>query len=878
MNRRFFVLSILILFQMVWAVDVYLQTDHGVPHIMVDGKAVRQRWFWGNQATDQLKLKPGWQEVSASYLPRLTGVHNITFHLRFPHKPNEFLLASYEVFDETAGQPLVPCYDFTGQTGSIPQGWVAWPTDPQKNTVGFTQLVEKATPEGRTAWRITLKNPSDGGAWPDFHLYTKPTKMELTAGHIYTIRFRIWAKETSSVIPGAYEPAHPSYMAAFHSEYLHKDTIFMQQIRLAHDVGVNFVTTIVPLPWAQAGMETDWGKVDGVMDEVLAANPEALIIPRIRLDAPRWWIDAHPDDIVGWQEPKYGHATTASVCSQAWLHDSLSNLRKCIAHLEERYPGRIAGYHPCNLNTWEWFYQDSWREDYHGYSPVEINGFREWLKRKYQTDQTLQVAWHDPDVILDTVLPPTVEERRSAKSIAGFLLPEAAQKVIDHNLFLQDAIADAILTTARTVREATPERRLVVFFYGYICEFANMNRMSACGHLAMNRLLDSPDIDILCSPISYHDRLDGGSGSSMTCAESVLLHDKLWFYEDDTRTYLAADGNLAGLNDYVKTPHASHDVLLRNNAQEVIRNLGCWWMDLAAIGWYNDPMLWTANSALAGMEQSKLAQPHLYEPPIAWVLDEHSAIYTKDARRITAPSIYELRAKLARCGAPFGQYYLDDLLNGLVKSHLVIMGNMQVCHEITRLKEILADRFVLWVHAPGIIHPNFGCDLARSAELTGFQLSSLGNKEQKAVLKTTELGRHYGLPETWNVAAFETEVFAVTEQPGDEVLARWSNGTAAVIHRDNAIFSASPDLPSELFTLAAYFAGVHLYSIDNCVLYTYGEYLMVHGTHDGPVTLRFPTPTHVKNVVTGKMVVAGAVPEWHLTLKKGQTLVLQLDK
>ena len=91
MNRRFFVLSILILFQMVWAVDVYLQTDHGVPHIMVDGKAVRQRWFWGNLATDQLKLKPGWQEVSASYLPQLTGVHNLTFHLRFPHKPNEFL-------------------------------------------------------------------------------------------------------------------------------------------------------------------------------------------------------------------------------------------------------------------------------------------------------------------------------------------------------------------------------------------------------------------------------------------------------------------------------------------------------------------------------------------------------------------------------------------------------------------------------------------------------------------------------------------------------------------------------------------------------------------------------------------------------------------
>ncbi|MFV1965697.1 MAG: hypothetical protein ACC628_09770 [Pirellulaceae bacterium] len=43
----------------------------------------------------------------------------------------------------------------------------------------------------------------------------------------------------------------------------------------------------------------------------------------------------------------------------------------------------------------------------------------------------------------------------------------------------------------------------------------------------------SAHIDLLCSPISYFDRQWRGTGASMTAAESVMMHGKLWLNEDD---------------------------------------------------------------------------------------------------------------------------------------------------------------------------------------------------------------------------------------------------------------------------------------------------------------------------------------------------------
>src|ERR1035441_4987665 len=69
-------------------------------------------------------------------------------------------------------------------------------------------------------------------------------------------------------------------------------------------------------------------------------------------------------------------------------------------------------------------------------------------------------------------------------------------------------------------------KRLVAFFNGYIYDLpGSMN-----GHTRMDRLLASPDIDMIAAPISYNtlqERLGGGAGGAMSALDSVALHGKL---------------------------------------------------------------------------------------------------------------------------------------------------------------------------------------------------------------------------------------------------------------------------------------------------------------------------------------------------------------
>lgn len=855
--------------------DIRVRSTEGVPRIEVDGQAVRSRWFWGGMGGGIIQLAKGPQEITINMLPVFSGDTNVTFHFRFPIKNGRYLIDRFRVIDETDGSVLVPEFDFEKDEKGLAQGWNYFPRD-ERNTVGSVDIEPNGGVGGSHALRVDLKNPPRGTRGPDFHVYTIAKVMKLKAGHVYSVRFWIDSLEQSNVTFGAYRPASPSFVRAMQMISMGGDklSLFQRQLKHAKEVGVDFISPACNAPWVEPGKEPDMSGVDAVMQQILAVNPNAKVVPRLGTNPPGWWLQQNPGEMMKW-DSKVPHVPHVSVSSRKWRECVAENLRVTIEYLEKNYPNNMAGYHPGGQNTSEWFYRDSWGQDYHGYSVCEREAFRRWLERRYKTDAALSAAWGKPGLSLKTVEPPTVEERKNAASYAGLVVPGAAQSVIDHNIFLQDEMVETLLEFGQVIRKATNGKRLVCFFYGYPYEFSGINRQSATGHLAMQRLLDSPDIDILCSPVSYFDRNLGGGGYSMTCSESVQRAGKLWLYEDDTRTHLAAGGSLASLSYHAPDQWSSKQILLRNTGEEIIRNYACWWMDLINVGWYNDPELWTIIRDLKEMEEKKLARPEVYKPSIAHVFDEISARYTISLGKVSSVSNSFMRRELARVGASYGQYYLEDILRNGVDASMVILANAWVLDDAQRerLQAVLKDKFALWVHAPGIMDPAKGVVLERSKALTGYGLTPL--KGVAGTVTATARGRELGLPERWTVGAAPELLFSV-EAAGGDVLATWPDGSAAVVLKEKSLFSASPELPRELLALALKRAGIHRYTEDGCVLYTDEKNVLVHATREGDVTLRFPKASVVYDVMTGNALSQQAVSSLRLSLKFGETRILEL--
>ena len=200
------------------------------------------------------------------------------------------------------------------------------------------------------------------------------------------------------------------------------------------------------------------------------------------------------------------------------------------------YADRVIGYHLASGTTEEWSVgrnEDEWVD----YSPANTRAFRRWLQTKYSTDERLRSAWAEPAVTLTTAAIPT-KARRQASQLGWLRDPAREQAAINYYLYNSDLVADTIGYFAKAVKDLTQREKIVGVFYGYLLQLCGEQRQQNGGHLALQRVLASPDVDFLCSPTSYAFRQLGGEGTchAMSLLGSVQLHGKLWFDENDVRT------------------------------------------------------------------------------------------------------------------------------------------------------------------------------------------------------------------------------------------------------------------------------------------------------------------------------------------------------
>ena len=638
---------------------------------------------------------------------------------------------------------------------------------------------------------------------------------------------------------------------------------FEHQVKMAVAAGVRFITFPLYWPLVKTGSPADWHALDVVVEQVLAIHPRTLLIPRISVELPAWWLAAHPDCVAVWNPSlPQRHAVTAA---PEFRRDAAQSVQALVAHLEEKFGTRIAGYHLCAQNTGEWFYPEAWHSALSGYAKADEDTWRQWLRDKYHDDTALSAAWKNPRATLAAVVVPPPSVRLA--SPAGTLRdPQKERLLLDFAQYRQEAMADCICELARAARQASGGRKLVLFFYGYLFELAPCNEGPAkAGHYALRRVLNSPDIDILCAPISYFDRGLGQSAPVMTAAESVALAGKMWLNEDDTRTYLGS-GDWPGVYDAVKTLEETNQELLRNTAQCALRNFATWWMDLGATGWFDDPGMWEQMRRLDILDQALLKQSRPFRPEVAAVIDEQAMLgVAAGGAVVVRPGVYEARRPLGRIGAPCGYYMQDDVLAGKVKAKMFVLLTSWYLNTEQRqqLRAATRDALRLWCYAPGY-YAEQGASLMAMHDLTGFQFKQLHGV--KAWVTPTDAGRRVGMQTEFGVPRAITPLFAVTDAQPNDVLATYPDGSAAVVLRrgatDGDLFIGAPGFTSELLRVAARQAGVHLFTQRDCNVYANGPYVLLHAVADGRLEINTGRAGPVRDLLTGEQLGVGPVVFW----------------
>ncbi|MGL4594452.1 MAG: beta-galactosidase, partial [Thermoguttaceae bacterium] len=443
-----------------------------VPHILVDGEPVRTRMFFGNPGSRPIAIGTEPQIIQFVFRPLETELERATVHFRFDQKPATIVLDDIlveEVTTDSSGAVTAtknvfgPCH-FENGMSDFDAEWQFWPNG-EANTTGAIHVEPKVGQNGSSGLVVQRTAPKSGN-WPDFHFFHKPN-LALDRKKEYRVSLWIKSDVPNGLCMAFYRPGTTFTLLGI------TDDFFERQIQMANKAGARFISFSIPLPWPAPGKPVDWSAVDSACRRVLNADPNALLLPRVPMDPPQWWVDSHPGDVIRWEGTPHEARRVAAVSSTKYRQEAAQRLEALVRHLEATFGPNMAGYHPCGQNTGEWFYQDSWGPALNGYAESDAAAWKAWLASRYKNDAGLKAAWKDENVSLENVAVPTSELRRSLESgvLRDIAVNPQFQAVLDFNEFQQEQMADTVLAFAKTVRDASGGKRLVVFFYGYVFEF-----------------------------------------------------------------------------------------------------------------------------------------------------------------------------------------------------------------------------------------------------------------------------------------------------------------------------------------------------------------------------------------------------------------------
>lgn len=601
--------------------------------------------------------------------------------------------------------------------------------------------------------------------------------------------------------------------------------------------------------------------VDAALHRLLAAVPGVLVLPELCVNAPTWWRQAHPRELL---RLSGGASKTAqkwdlpppSVSSAAWGADAAQAVGALVTHLERGPFGDVvAAYQVSSGLQGRWISEDVTADGVGDYSAPQEAAFQRWLESLYGTLEALHGAWSQPVHPVGTeanggraVLSwqeariPSAEQRTRGRT--WLLDPAEDQAVVDYRRSASHAtvaLADAL---AGAVKAACGGAKVCGAAYGHFMELAAHDRaLELGGHLAVSEALEAKNLDFLVGP------------PTTVAPHAALMPTASVFWA--RKAYLP-DGSAPG-GDPWEAVAASLEQGPTVCAPPV-KGLG------ACLDW------------LASLDTRSNAE-------IAVLVDDASAAYLGHRDPVKKPLLTLQMAEVRKVGAPVDVWLLRDLLERRLPPYklYVFVDAFRVGPE--RIPALLAAlgpgrRTAVWMCAPGVVGGGLSGRLM--FHLTGVGATVEDRAGPLLVNLTAPVssltpglapGLSYGLSQTvspqLDVVGDRLRVLGTNPRGQPTLVAAEAEGKVSV-------FSAAPDMPAELLRALARGAGVHIYTQGGDRFYCTRSLVALHAEAPGRRVIQLPRPADVYQLPANTKMATGA-REIVVEMRQGETRLFRLQ-
>jgi hypothetical protein len=434
---------------------------------------------------------------------------------------------------------------------------------------------------------------------------------------------------------------------------------------------------------------SQWQETLDMAQYLIDLAPDVRFWLRCNCSPPKRWIGKFQDELLlNAYGKRYTEPSLASDRYDVQVRDFLVNM---VRQTEAQpWADRLIGYLVYPLGegttqlTCEGFLFDQ--------SPVMLHGFRDFLRRRYVTEASLQAAWRQAGVTLATApLPHDEDFRQRGRVQAGMMvaLGQADYKSACHRLhwpepfetaperdycqYMRELTERNFRTLLQAIKRAAPGKlagldgfKQTMLGWPLLARSAGdytaydgaMHAVS--GAFAMAALLEWPELDAVATPHDYLHRGMGFGYEGEGIGDSVILRKKMMLMEEDQRTHCRPEGpqrwNM--LQSGTQVPAG----LWRNFAAALSRAYDTYPMDLCGPSFFMGDDVQSVLGRRAEIQKAAGAWPRAEIPCIVMVLDDTSVLeedFTIGYQNLAV--IQQRQYGLARCGVPYRLHLFEDL-------------------------------------------------------------------------------------------------------------------------------------------------------------------------------------------------------------------------